>query len=108
MNNNAAIVVSGASLLGAGLAHLLVLLLHLLRHLLPALKVVPYPAAVGARDDNMGDVPSEFSGGEEEGGEKGVRRVLEETDGGSAHQVLVGGGGNIPPQGSQLLPGQVV
>ena len=108
MKNNAAAVISGASLLGAGLGHLLVLLLHLTCHLLPALTVVPYSAPVGASDDKMGDVSGEFSGGEEKGRENGVRQVLEETDGGSAHQVLVRGGGKIPPQGSQLLPVQVV
>ena len=47
----------------------------------------------------MGDVSGEFSGDEEKGRENGVRQVLEETDGGSAHQVLVWGGGKIPPQG---------
>ena len=50
-----------ASLLGAGLAHLLVLLLHLTCHLLPALMVIPYSAPVGASDDKMGDVSGEFS-----------------------------------------------
>ena len=65
MNNNAAAVISGASLLGARLAHRLVLLLHLICHLLPALMVVPYPALVGARNDKMGDVSGEFNGGEE-------------------------------------------
>ena len=37
-----------------------------------------------------------------------MRRVFKETDGGSANKVLVWGGGKIPPQGSQLLPVQVV
>ena len=81
MKNNAAAVISGASLLGAGLAHLLVLLLPLTCHLLPALMVVPYSAPVGASDDKMGDVSGEFSGGEEKGRENGVRQVLEVTDG---------------------------